>query len=154
MADFSGAAILGNSSNMVYDRDQDLWVSAEFQRIAELINEFDPDLYLVFIPERDRDPNSDIKPFAIVHAKPGTEAYPIMSFDESRMNEQLLRDLFLIRRDTANLADILEAQDHAHQIVLSKEWKERRAEAAERAAFMFRTPLHTINMGGGKKVYS
>lgn len=143
--DLRGAALLGDSTTQVYDPNSGTWVSREFQQIAEIINDYDPTLFLVYIPEADRTV-TDVKPFAVVHAQADGMHYPFMFLDESQINVTLLADVMAARDGDPN--GRLDRMEAAKELVEKKKWLDSLEEANELAHWFLKTPLHTVKHAG------
>lgn len=142
-----GAQLLGRASSYVYDEGSKQWINASFQRIAELINDFDPQLKLAWNPEALVDGG---QPYALMHVPLGQEPYIIMHLDEEDINEKLLGTIFEARSNAKNLNEVLAAQDAATRAVQLKEQQALWEEEKDKAMFLLRTPLNTIRLGNGK----
>lgn len=66
------------------------FVSAEHQRIAEIIADYDPDIHLAWIPPDKREPGDS--PFAVVHTPVGQPSY--IAFYADECDERLLARVF------------------------------------------------------------
>jgi len=125
------------------------FVSREHQRIAEIIQDYDPSLHLVFIPPANRDHNDlNEKPFAVAHIQPDGKAY--IAFFSDTCDERILERLF--RNDTHKrdvLSDI-QASEAAHEAVKLYEQMELEGIQQDIAATLIKSPLHTFSLNGKK----
>lgn len=101
------------------------FVSAEHQRIAEIVNDYDPDLFLAFIPEAKREPGDH--PFAVIHRPVGRPEY--IAFYADKCDERILERLFMNDLTKHSVIDQLEAKDRARKAV---EFKRQMGEAEAR----------------------
>lgn len=132
----------------VYDPESGEWVNETFQRVAEILSDFDPHLRLMWIPERQRTA-FDLKPFALGwFTEGGTLEYIIMHLKEEEVNESLLAQVFQMRKNTEDLNGYLDSLEAAHNAMRYKEQLDRTAESAEFAASLVKTPLHTYRARG------
>lgn len=139
----------GNSH--IFDEDSGQFISAAHQRIAEIIAEFDPTLRLMWIPPARRNPGE--KPFAVGQIRENLPApYVFMYLDESELDHRLIGKLFRMRQlATGKPGSLEQAMLDAEAVVEAKKAVERAEaaeEAADRARFLWKTPLHTVRMDG------
>lgn len=145
-----GAVLLGNSENYVYDPKSGEFINSKFQRVAEIIHDFDPTLSLVWIPQANRKTEEEKKkPYALTHCPLGGEPYIIFFLDEEDLNEKLIATIFQARNNAENLNDILDAEEAARRAMNLREQMELHEQEMDKARFLARSPLHTINMGKG-----
>lgn len=106
MVDFSNAVILSDSGAL----------SVKHERIAEIINDLDPNLELAYIPTEARSA-FDKHPFMVRHKN----GYVVMTMPENEVDERIIAKL--IKRDThrGNVIDELEASEAAMRLVQAKE---------------------------------
>ena len=100
------------------------FVSAEHQRIAEIIHDYDEDMHLAFIPESKREPGD--APFALIHTPVGAPAY--IAFYSDTCDERLLARVFandLAKTDV--WAQLEKAEAAREAIKLKKEMDEAEA---------------------------
>lgn len=149
-----GAAILGGG-NYVYSPAHGGFINDKHRRIAEAINAFDPEVEVLWIPRDKRGPGD--KAYALRHSPGNQPPYIFATYDEEDFDERVLAEVFEMH-EAANgpisVADRLDLQDKARKAVELWEQKERLEEARDQAEFFWRTPLHTINLGGGRKLYT
>lgn len=115
------------------------WVSEKHARIAEIIQDYDPTLELVWIPPETRTPFE--KPFAIVHHPEGLKPYFVMYIKEDELDERVLARLFQGDLTRSKPLNGLEAMEHADKVMRAKELMDK---AEERQDF-----IKTI-VGSGK----
>lgn len=108
------------------------WVNEKFARIAEIINDFDRRLQLVWIPPENRTA-FDTKPYAVLHTKDDGLQTIIMYIKEDELDERVLEQLFLGDTERHDVIARMEAQELAATIVRNKEKMER---AEERQDFI------------------
>lgn len=73
------------------------FVSQEHQRVAELVNEYDPTLQLLWIPPDKREFDEQF-PFAILHSPSGKVPYIVRKVQIQDMNETLIAWLYQSER--------------------------------------------------------
>lgn len=89
------------------------FVSAEHQRIAEIIQDYDETLALAFIPEANREPGDH--PFAVIHSPVGKPQY--IAFYADQCDERILERLFTNDLTKHDVLSQLEAADAARRAV-------------------------------------
>lgn len=149
--DVAGAALLGGSEAHVYDPDSGEWINEKFQRIAELINKFNDELFLVWIPYSERDP-SNAKPYAVVHFPRDKQPYPIMVKSEDEIDERIIRDLFRMNQEHHDFQTEMDAANMAAELVKMQEAADRKAERRERHLSILKSPLHRYSLGNGRYI--
>jgi len=125
------------------------FVSREHERIAEIIQDYDPTLRLVFIPPKDRNPDDpNEKPFAVAHFP--EDAAPYIAFFSDTCDERILERLFsndLTKNDVGAMLDASEAAKEAIKLKKQMEDLEYRADIAKS---MWRSPKHSYQHNGKK----
>lgn len=149
----SGGLLLGNSAQHIVDPESGQWINASVHRIAELINDFDPTLRVVWIRPEDRDA-TDTKPYGIAQIREGHEPYVFVTLEEEEMNHTLLAKLMRYQANAHDLNAVIDSEIEASRLAQEREVADKRAEEMDRAYFHLKTPLHTINMGGGRKLHT
>lgn len=122
------------------------FISEEHRRIAEIVNDYDQDLYLLFIPPAKREPGD--KPYAVMHQPEGKAPYIASFFDEC--DERILEHLFLNDTRRHDIMAQLEARELAQQIVNEKRKAEEAEAKADIARSMWKSPLHRYRHNGKK----
>lgn len=87
------ATFTGNSH--LWSSEVNEFISSKHQRLAEIINDYDEDFFLVYVPKRGRD-ESDTKPFRIVSKEPGKPSHVVKDLSEAEMDnpQEVLKWLF------------------------------------------------------------
>ena len=138
--------------SLVFSTESGHFVSAEHQRIAEILKDFDPNLELRFIPPHLRTEQEEKEwPFALVDNPPGREPYLVMLLTESEINASLVEKVFVSRIDPKNPMQRLKALADAQKVVRLKQQIEEAEELKEFHTSLLKSPLHTYKHGG--KVY-
>src|SRR5690606_40739677 len=79
----------------VFDQDTGMFVSQEHQDIATIIQDYNPELHLVWIKPQDRVSATDREyPFAIMHFPRDGEPYIVMMIKENELDQRVLARLF------------------------------------------------------------
>jgi hypothetical protein len=89
----STPAFTGNSH--VWSSDVNEFISSKHQRFAEILNDYDPNFHLEYIPKRDR-AHDDMKPFRIVSVEPNRPRHIVRDISEAEMEnpQKILEWLF------------------------------------------------------------
>lgn len=110
-------------------------LSAEHQRIAEIIKDYDPSLELAWIPPNERDFN-DTQPFAVLHrTEAGVVDYIVFKLKESEVDHRVLSRLFTGDNAKNDVLTVIEAEETARQLVQAKKELDEAEEAQELAAW-------------------
>lgn len=132
---------------MTYLATEQGFISVKHQRVAEIINEYDPDLLLVWIPPDKRIPGDEGKEFAVLHTKHGKQ-YVAMFVKEDEVDERLLAKLWAADEKNGNVLSKLDAMNAAVQAMKLKEQMEIQAEKDDLAKSILKSPKHTYKHGG------
>jgi len=128
--------------------------TAEEANMADLINDFDDTLFLEVVPQGQRDIYTSLKPYRIVQRHPNFPEYTVMEIGATELDHRVLASLFNAREaaegKVGTLADRLENEEAAAEIVRLKARNEEREELRDKARFLMRTPFHTPTMDGKK----
>lgn len=112
------------------------WVNENYARLSEIINEYDPDVNLAWIPPEKRTA-FDLKPYAVIHHNPvNGKQYVLfyLSEEEIMRTESVLARIF--NGDARNNRDPLarlEAEERGKQLM---DLKTKMEEAEERQDFI------------------
>jgi hypothetical protein len=111
-------------------------VSAEFERLADLINMYDPHLFLEMIPDILRaDLNDQSKVFRVVDDRNNS----IVLYASSVANPtEILTRIFNMDGKHGNVMDRMDAENAAKEALANYEKMEQRGIAMEFAEFVFR----------------
>jgi type I site-specific restriction endonuclease len=122
------------------------WVSEHYERLARVIQDYDPHLVLAWIPPGKRT-REDKNPYAVIDTRSN---YVIFHASELETPEQILGRLFSADIKHGNTLDRLEAHNAAVEALKQKEWLDQLEDAADQALFMKQSHLHTLKMNGKK----
>lgn len=114
----------------------DEWVSAEFQRLAEVINEYDPHLFLEWIPP-ERQTNLDDKKQCFRVIDDRTKSIVLYADSLSRP-DQILARLWSMDSAQGNVLRRLDAQNAAVEALKLKEQLEQAEARQDFTAFVFK----------------
>lgn len=149
-----GAALLGGSSDYVYDEGSGEFINAKFQRIAEVINDWNPEVFLLWIPRNARGAG-DTKPYAIQHRpSDGRAPYIIKYLSEEELDHRVIADLWTMGQNTQDLVAYLDKLEAAQEALRLKEQEEELMETFDKMHTILSSPLHTYRLGNGKVIRS
>lgn len=120
---------------------------AKYQRIAEIIRDYNPNLELAWIPPGQRTA-FDKEPFAIFHNNP---RYLVGTFSEVQMDHRIIAHLFKIDNAHRNVLSDLEAEEAAMRALHYKEMMDEFEEKEDFAKSLIKTRKHAYRHNG--KVY-
>ena len=125
------------------------WWSANISRIVELIREYDPTLDVKYIPRDKREPGDSA--FCITERlRDGREVVAFYVHDESEFDERVLTRVYAADNQKKDVQAAMEAHNNAIRAIERKRYEESLADAADKARFLWRTPLHTVQLGEKK----
>ena len=131
---------LGKSAG-VWDSSLGQFISANHERVAQMVADYNPYFSLVFIPERDRD-ETDTKPYAILDSSPGKPPYIVryLSVAEMENPTEIVEWMFmgdLTKHRPADVFDRIQARESAELLVQLKEKEDQMEQDADFAGFVF-----------------
>lgn len=133
----------------VWDSEHGCFINQDHQRFAEILEDIDPYLCLVWIPPKERDGTND-KPYAVLHQPPGLEPYVVRWISELEMNNPtaILDNIF--QSNTAKFDPIKALEDHEthEQMMQLKREEDRIEDDIQLGVFLAKTPLHTFKHNG------
>lgn len=114
----------------------DNWVSAEFQRLAEIVNDYDHHLFLEYIPpERQKELYDKQKCFRIVDERTNS----VVLYADSLSNpKEILTRLWSMDLKQGDVVGRLDAANRAAEILKIKEELDRREAQKDFAAFIIK----------------
>lgn len=122
------------------------WVSAEHQRIAQIIHDYDPTLSLAWVPPENRTLNEE-HPFAVVGVDKENKPYVVMRLRESEVDHRVLERLWSVDNAQGNVLSNLEAKEAALRAIELQKQIEDAEEAAELAAWAIKAPTGARHNG-------
>lgn len=130
-----------------YDGESGEYINQDHARIAGIVNDYDPLLFLCWIPPHQRDPGNT-QTYALVHRKPGQPEQVVKTFCDDEIDERIVAWIF--RADTArhDVLTELDAMNAAAQLVETKKWEDTRAAMKDFLHSVLKTPRHTYRHNG------
>lgn len=126
------------------------WVSEHFERLARVVQDYDPQFELRWIPpERRLTVDERAKPYVIWDVVSNTAVFFASERDTP---EDILTRLFNSDNKHGNVLERLDARNAAVRALQMKKEMDKREEQMEYAAFLAKTPKNFIRLGGGRKV--
>ena len=122
------------------------WVDENFERIGTLINEYDHNLELRWIPPEKRT-RDDGAPYVVVDTRTN---HPILFAFEDSNPQEILAKVYTADCAKHDVLSRLEKEEQAARALQNLEWEDRLAEVQDEAAFMIGSPLNWLRMRGKK----
>lgn len=122
-----------------FDPGSGEWINENFQRIAEILYDLNPEIRLMWIPESRRTA-TDLTPYAVAHMKEGHEPYIFMYISEDEMDERVIARILGSQSDT--LLERIDHQEAAAELLQAYEAEQRQGQAIDIAVSMARSNKH------------
>lgn len=129
--------------------DDGNWVNQKFEDLARILQEYDPNLELGWIPP-DKRTTDEKYPFAILENRDGKK-YIVTYVSESQEPYQVLGHIISIDNRNEIIINRLEAEDAARKLLDQQKFNDSLAEGHEKATFLIASPLHYLTMGRDKE---
>jgi len=130
--------------------EADALISDKLIRVSEIINDYDPGLFIAPLPDDMRASNPG-KSHALVHEQGDGLTYVIRLLAEEEIDESLLVWLFTHDNEKASVIDRIDAMDAAQRALKLKVAMDEREEAKEIGQTILNSPKHTYRHNG--KIY-
>lgn len=139
----------------IADPNSGRFLSEKHRRVAEIINEWKPDLWLCFIPPENRT-IEDTEPFAVIHRPPNGNEYVVLTCKEEEVDERLIAKLWAADRTRSgnDLNSYLDRLEAAQTALAMKEKMERFEEMHDQARHVFHSPLNSYRLSKDKVIRS
>lgn len=126
--------------------DDGRWVNSTYERLARVINDYDENLQLCWIPP-DKRTREDKKPYMILDIK--TQS-PIFYASELDTPVDILTRLYAADAKHGDVHEKLVAHNLAVEIMENQQWEDEREELRSQANFLLGSPLNTVKFKGRK----
>lgn len=126
--------------------DDGRWVNADFERLARIVQDYDSELELRWIPP-DKRTREDKKPFIVVDKRTETAVLHASEFDSP---VEILTRLFLGDGTKNNTLADIEAHNRAVEAMNMKHWLDEREDLMDQANFLVGSPINTVRFNGKK----
>lgn len=127
-----------------FPADDGTWISEKYERLAKVVQDYDPGLELRYIPPAVRT-REDKKPYCVFDTRSG---HAVLFASELDTPEQILAQLFGADNAKANVLDKIEAHNAAVEALETRQRIDQMEELAEQAYFMKQSPLHYLRFNG------
>lgn len=139
--------------SMMIATDDGRFVSEKHQYVASIIQDYNPELRLAWIPPESRTEAADREyPFAVMHHPRDKQPYVAMLVKENEVDARLLERVFLMDQTKVDVKKRVLAQNAAARALEEYENAAKLEEMAEFHAALLKSPLHTYKHDG--RVYS
>ncbi len=125
-------------------------ISERLLRVSEIINDYDPTLFIAPIPDEIRAENPE-KSHVLVHEQLNGQKYVVRMLAEEEITEDLLVWLWTHDNEKTDVMGRIEARDAARRAITMKNEIEKREEMREIGQAILNSPLHTYRHNG--KIY-
>lgn len=115
------------------------FLSAEHQRIAQVIHDYDPTLELAWITPEARQLNEKY-PFAVIHRPDNAPPYTVMRLQETEVDHRVVARLWGADNNNGNVLSAIEADEAARRALEMLRREEETLEAKEKAAWAIKAP--------------
>lgn len=127
-----------------------VWVNEGFERLARVVQDYDPQFELRWIPPEARtDPEDRTKPYVIVDLATNT---PVLFASELDTPESILTNLFNSDNKHGNVLDRIDAHNAAVRALQLKEKMDLAEERQDYIAFLVKTKKNKIQLGKNRFV--
>jgi hypothetical protein len=130
------------------------WVNAMHQRVATMVTEYDPEIFLAWIPPADRQPGDEVFAYMLVHEHPDGSQYVMSYWSEDELNPDAVMSWVWendFRKHHPNdIFNKVQASALAQQLYDAKVTEEEAAEKWEFAQSVLKSRLHTYKHKGKK----
>lgn len=130
--------------------DDGKWVSEHFERLARVVQDYDPQYALYWIPpEKRENPEDQSKCYAVIDE---VGNYVVFYAGVLDTPESILSRLFAGDNKHGNVLERLDAHNAAVRALEMKEQMDRAEERQDYVSWLIGTQKNFINMGNGKVV--
>ena len=116
----------GLSMDIAIPTEDGRWVSESHERIARIIQDYDPELFLAYVPPNERQPG-ETAPFAVIHQPNVGPSYVVATFADC--DERILEHLWTIDNKHGDVLTRMDAHNAALEAI---KLKKKMDEAEER----------------------
>lgn len=135
---------------MFIPTDDGRWVSEDYERLARVVQEYDPQFQLRWIPPEHRENPEDNKNCYVVWDI--ITNTPVFFASELDTPEQILARLFDSDNKHGDVLKRIEAHNNAVKVLRMKEQMDIAEERQEKVAWLMKTKKNYINLGNGRVV--
>lgn len=135
---------------MFVPTDDGRWVSEQYERLAQVVQDYDPQFELRWIPSEHRSEPEDRKNCYVIWDIIANA--PVLFAGELDNPETILGKLFDADNKHGNVLDRVNAHNAAIEALKLREELDRRNEQMDKVAWLMETKKNFINMGNGRVV--
>ena len=144
-----------SQSGAVWNSDLGEFIDSRHAHLAEILHDYKPSLFLVYIPKKDRDA-TDTKPWAILDKPEGMQEHIVRYLSDAEMENPtaILQWVFegdLTKHSADDIFNRIEAGRRADELMQTLKKRDEIDEALELIEFAAKTNKHTWKHDG--KVY-
>lgn len=142
-------------SGYVADEASGRFVSERHVTVATILQDYNPNLRLVWLPPEVRIPGDEGKEFAVVHVGDSEhhKDYVVRYCREDEVDERLLAWIWENDTKRHDVLHKLELMDMAAAMIKAKQEEEAAAARQDMVATVVKSPLHTYKMPSGRKIH-
>jgi hypothetical protein len=130
------------------------FVSEKHARIAEIIQDYNPNLELKYLPAAVRTIADLGKEFCVIHRDPETFAeYVVMYVAEDDLDHRVIATLFDMDSSRTDIEARLTNLETAAELVRMKEKMDIEEERRDKITSILKSPLHTYTTEHGRKLH-
>ena len=139
---------------MIADPASGTFINQKHAAVAQIVNDWNPELFLVWIPRDARLPGDEHKEFAVIHRPGNRPEYIVRYVDEADVNERLVAWLYENDTKRTDVLSRLEYAERAERLLTVKMQEDAAAERQDMIATVIKSPLHTYTLENGRKIRS
>lgn len=130
--------------------DDGRWVSEKYERLARVVQDYDPQFELRWIPPEHREtPDEKSKPYVVWDT---VTNHPVFYASELDTPESILERLFMGDNTKGNVLERIDAHNAAVEALRLKEQLDLQGERQEYIEHLIRNKNNYIRLPGGRKV--
>src|SRR5678816_2881865 len=123
--------------------DRNNWINAEYERLAQVINDYNPHLRLAYLPSDRAEPDDvDTPPYAIIDDRIGK---PVMFASHADTTVDILERLFNSDMTKGDVLQRLDNRNRAAELLRLAHIKELQEEADDKALHLVKTKKNFID---------
>lgn len=135
---------------MFVPTDDGRWVSENYERLARVVQDYDPQFELRWIPPEHRETPDDISKCYVIWDIISNA--PVLFAGELDTPEQILGRLFDSDNKHGNVLERIDAHNNAIKALRMKEQMDVAEERQDKISWLIGTKKNYINMGNGRVV--
>lgn len=144
---YSPGMLSQNMGDLPVPHDNGMWINEKISRLVELIRNYDNHLDVKIIPDHLLQ-MGDAK-FAITERlADGREVVAFYVQSEAEFDESVLARIYEADNTKHDVQSAMESHNKAQRALKQKEYEDQMQQAHDEAAFLWKTPKHTVRLGG------